>query len=73
MLGFFLFATASTQALERTQPPTQWVLKATTPEVKPMSEAEHSPLSGVKVKNANYTSTPQYVFMAMYLSFFNFN
>jgi hypothetical protein len=34
----------------------------------PGREADHSPPSSAEVKNAwSYTSTPQYVFMALYL------
>jgi len=58
---FFLFATASRPALRPTQLPIQWV-----PKVKlPAREANNSPPSRAEVKNEwNYTSTPQYVFMA---------
>jgi hypothetical protein len=49
-----------------TQPPIQWVPEALSLGVKRLGrEADHSPPSSAEVKNAwNYTSTPQYVFMA---------
>jgi hypothetical protein len=49
-----------------TQPPIQWVPGALSLEVKqPGREADHSPPSSAKVKNAwSYTPLPQYVFMA---------
>jgi hypothetical protein len=64
-LGFFLFTTASRLALRPTQPPIQWVLGALSLGVKwHWCEADHSPPSSVKAKNAwRYTSTPQYTFM----------
>jgi hypothetical protein len=60
-MGLFSFAAASWPALGPTQPPTQWV-----PRVKWQGrESNHSPPSRAKVKNAwDYTSTPQYLFMA---------
>jgi hypothetical protein len=47
-----------------TQAPIRWVLGALTPEVeRPGREADHSPPTGVEVKNVwSYTSTTQYVF-----------
>jgi hypothetical protein len=65
-LGIFLLTTASRPALGPTQPPIQWVTRALFLEVKrPWREADHSPPFSVEVKNAwNYTSTPQYSFMA---------
>jgi hypothetical protein len=49
-----------------TQPPIQWVPGALSLGVKRSGrEADHSPPSSAKVKNAwSYTSTPQYIFMA---------
>jgi hypothetical protein len=65
IMGFVLSITMSRPALEPTQPPNQQVLGAFTPGVKwPGHEADHSLLSGAKVKNIwSYTSTPQYTFM----------
>jgi len=56
----FLLSTASRPALGPTQPPTQWVAGALSPEVKwPGREADNSPPSSAEVKNAwRYTSTP---------------
>jgi hypothetical protein len=56
----------SRTALGPTQPPIQWILEALSLGVKwPGRDADHSPLSSAKVKNAwSYKSTPQYVFMA---------
>jgi hypothetical protein len=53
-------------ALGFTQPPIQCVPGALSLGVKrPGREADHSPPSSAKVKNAwSYTSTPQYDFMA---------
>jgi hypothetical protein len=64
--GNFLFTTASRTALGPTQPPIQWVPGALFLGVKrPGREADHSLPSSAEVKNAwNYTSIPQYVFMA---------
>jgi hypothetical protein len=64
-LGIFLLTTASKPALGPTQPPVKWAPGALSLEVKrPGREADHSPSSSVKVKNAwLYTSTPQYAFM----------
>jgi len=52
-------------ALGPTPPPIQWVTEALSLGVKrPGSEADHSPPSSAKVKNAwTYTSTPQHAFM----------
>jgi hypothetical protein len=51
--GFFLFIIACGLALGPTQPPVQWVLGALSWGVKqPGHEADHSPLSSAKVKNA---------------------
>jgi hypothetical protein len=65
-LGIFLFTTASGTPLGPTQPPTQWVLKAVSLGIKrPAREVDHLPPSSAEVTNAwNYTSTPQYAFMA---------
>jgi hypothetical protein len=50
--GIFLFSTASKLALGSTQPLIQWVSRALSPGVeRPGSEADHSPPSGVEVKN----------------------
>jgi hypothetical protein len=53
------FTTASTTALEPTQPPIQWVPEALSLGVKrPGREADHSPPSSAEVKNVwRYTST----------------
>jgi hypothetical protein len=65
-LGIFLFDTVPRLALGPIQPPIQWVLGALSLGVKrPGHETDHSPPSSAEVKNAsNYTSTPQYAFMA---------
>jgi hypothetical protein len=62
----FKIAFTARTALGPTQPPIQWVLEALSLGVKrPRREANHSPPSSAKVKNAwSYTSTSQYVFMA---------
>jgi hypothetical protein len=67
--GFFLFTTASLSVLGPTQSPIQWVPDAVSLGVKrPGHEADSSPPSGAKFKNAwSYTSTPQYVFIVWYL------
>jgi len=59
-LGIFLFSTASRLAPGPTQPPPQWEPGALSPGVKwPGHEANHSPSSSAKFKNAwHYTSTP---------------
>jgi hypothetical protein len=59
-LETFLFTTVSRTALGPTQPPIQWVPGAISLEVKrPGREADRSPPSSAKVKNAwSYTSTP---------------
>jgi hypothetical protein len=56
----FLFVTASRPVLGSTHPPILWVPGALTSGVKrPGREADHSPPSSAKVKNAwSYTSTP---------------
>jgi hypothetical protein len=56
----------SRTALGTTQPSIQWVPGAVSLGLKrPSHEADHSPPSSAKVKNAwSYTSTPEYVFMA---------
>jgi predicted membrane channel-forming protein YqfA (hemolysin III family) len=66
IMGIFLFATASRQALELTQLPIQWVLGALSPGVKWLwCEVDHLPPSGPNIKNEwSYTSIPQYMFMA---------
>jgi hypothetical protein len=48
------------------EPPIEWVRGALFPGVKrPAREADHSPPCSAEVKNAwNYTSIPQYFFMA---------
>jgi hypothetical protein len=58
-LGIFLI-TMSRLALGPTQPPIQWMPGALSLGVKqPGCEADHSPPSSAKVKNAwSYTSTP---------------
>jgi hypothetical protein len=68
-MEFFLFATASRPALGHTQSPIQWTTGALSPEVNQLGrEADHSLSSSAKVKNAwNYTSAPQYIFIAWYL------
>jgi hypothetical protein len=68
-LGIFLLTTASRTALGPTQPPLQWIPGALSLGVKrPGREADHSPPSSFEVNDAwSYTSTPQYVFMALCL------
>jgi hypothetical protein len=68
-LGIFLFGTASRPTLGPTKPPIQWVPGALSLWVKRLGrEAERSPPSTAEAKNAwKYTSTPQYVFMALCL------
>jgi hypothetical protein len=58
--GFFLFTTVSRLALGPTQPPIQCVAGLCSPDVKWLRyNADHSPPSSVKVKNAwRYTSIP---------------
>jgi hypothetical protein len=65
-MGIFLFTTVSRTALRPTQPPIQWVQGDHSLGVKrPRREADHSPPSSARIKNAwNYTSTAQYFFMA---------
>jgi hypothetical protein len=67
--GIYVFDTTSRPALELTQPSIQWVPGVLSPELKwPYREADHSPLSSAEVKNTwSYTSSPPYVFMALYL------
>jgi hypothetical protein len=67
---FFLFANSSRPALGPTQPPNEWVPGALTPGVKRLErEGDHSPPSSAEIKNASiYSSIPQYVFTAWYLS-----
>jgi hypothetical protein len=69
-LGIFLFTTASGTALGHTKPPIQWVPGALSLGVKrPGREADHSPPSSAKVKNAwSYTSTPPICLHGMVLS-----
>jgi hypothetical protein len=64
--GIFLFATMFRLTLGRTQLPIQWAPGALSLWVKQAGhEADHSPPSRAKVKNAwSYTTTPQYAFMA---------
>jgi len=61
-----LFATVSRTSLGPTQFPMEWVPGAISLRVKrPGRETDHSPPSSAEVNTAwNYTSTPQYVFMA---------
>jgi len=68
-LEIFQFATASRPALRPTHPPIQWV-RLLFPGVKrPEREADHSPPSSTKVKNAwSYTSTHPYVCMTWCLA-----
>jgi hypothetical protein len=70
-LGIFLFTTMTITSLGPTQPPIQWVPGALSlggGGLKQLGrEADHSPPSSAEVKNSwSYTSTPQYVFMALY-------
>jgi len=60
MVGFFLLAAISRQALGSIQPPLQWVQRTVTPGIKwPGCDAPYSPSSFAEVKNAwSYTSTP---------------
>jgi hypothetical protein len=60
------FTKVSRRTLGLTQPPIQWVSGAISLGVKrPGGEADHSPPTSAKNKNAwSYTSTPQYAFMA---------
>jgi len=52
-MGIFLFSTVSKLDLGPTQPPIQWVLEALSGGLKqPVHEADHSPPSSAKVKNA---------------------
>jgi hypothetical protein len=56
---FFLFVTASRQALGFTQPPVQWVPAGKQSE----HAAGHSPPSSAEVNAWSYTSIPPQVFM----------
>jgi hypothetical protein len=69
-LGIFLFIIVFRPALGPTQPPIEQIPVALTLGVKrPKREADHSPLSNVKVKSAwSHTSTPQYIFLAWCLA-----
>jgi len=59
-VGYFPLSSASRPTLGPKKPPIQWIPEALTPRTKrPGREADHSPPSRVKVKNAwSYTSTP---------------
>jgi hypothetical protein len=51
--GFSLFPTTFRPVLGPTHPPIQWALEALSLKVKQLGhEADHSPLSSAKVKNA---------------------
>jgi hypothetical protein len=65
-LGIFLFNTASREALEHNQPPTQWVPETISLGVKrPGREAAHSPPFSAEVKKRGaILLLPQYAFMA---------
>jgi hypothetical protein len=65
MMRYFLFVTASRQALRPTQLLTQWTPRALTSGVKrPERETDHSPLFSAEVKNASsFTPFPHYAFM----------
>jgi hypothetical protein len=70
MMGFFLFATASRPALEPTQILIQWVPRPLNAGVKRLErEADQSPLSSDKVKNAwSYTCThPTRLYCVIYV------
>jgi hypothetical protein len=64
----FLFSTSSRPTLGSTQPPTQWVPGALSPEIKRQGrEAEYSPSTSVKVKKMwiyRYEYITPYAFMA---------
>jgi hypothetical protein len=68
-LGIFLITTPI-PALGPTQPPIKWVPVALSLRIKqPVREAEYSLPSRAEVKNEwNYTSTPQYAFIAWWCS-----
>jgi hypothetical protein len=55
-------------AVGPTQSPMQWVMAPISPaEKRPDREADYSPQSSAEVKNVwRYTSTPSYVFLALY-------
>jgi hypothetical protein len=65
-MGIFPFTTASRPALGPAQSPIQWIPGDLSLGVRrPGSEADHSPPSSAKFKNAwSYTYAPQYAFMA---------
>jgi hypothetical protein len=69
MMGFVFFASAFKPSLGPTHPLIQWIPVALYPGLKRQwREADHSPPSSAKVKNAwRYTSTSQYVFMVWFL------
>ena len=60
--GILLFATASRLAVGTTQPLVQWIPGVLPLGLKwPVNEADHSPLSSAKAKNAwSYISTSTY-------------
>jgi hypothetical protein len=62
----FFFAIASRLALKSAHPAIQWVLGTLSLRINwPEHKAVHSPPSSATIMNAwNYSSTPQYVFMA---------
>jgi hypothetical protein len=70
VMGFFSLRHRVQTVLGPTQPPIQWVAGTLTAGIRrPEREADNSPPSNVEVKNTwNYTSTPQYVFMAWCLA-----
>jgi hypothetical protein len=74
-LGIFFVATVSRPALGPKQSPIQWILGSLFLGVKrPGREADHSPPSSAKVKNVwSYTSTLQYVFIALCLAMQRYN
>jgi len=63
----FLFSLAFRLVVGPNQPPVQWVPEVVTPEVKrPGREADRLPPCSAEVKKSwKFTSTPQYVFMAL--------
>jgi len=53
VLGVLFLDTMSRLALQPIQPPIQWVLEVLLPRIKQLGlEADHSPPSNTKVKNA---------------------